>query len=265
VPSGLFGHNLVECRHCGLVWYNSIDAVVPTDIYTKDYFESCYFDYADEKPILSRNFAFRLATIKKLCGTGTLLEIGIAYGFFLELAKAHYTTVGIDVSADAVRSAQRMVPGSAISCGDYLKAEYKKSSFDIVCMFDTIEHLKQPDLFLQKIHSELKTGGLVCLTTGDIGSIAARIQGKQWRLIDPPKHLFYFSAKTLTRLLEQNNFEVVHRSYPGVWRSLAFMCYGLFFRKKSGFTQSGVFKFMQRIPVYVNLFDIMFVIAKKRG
>lgn len=263
--AGEFGKNLTVCTKCGLVWYNGRDEIVPSQIYSKDYFESCYFNYADEKPILRRNFKYRLATIRKFAPHGNVLEIGTAYGFFLELAQEFYATQGIDVSADAVKRAKAIAPRSVITCGDYLAFGYQKNFFDAVCLFDTIEHLQRPDWFIAKAHSELKKNGIICITTGDISSVAARMQKKKWRLIDPPKHVYYFSARNLTALLKKNNFEVVHRSYPGVWRSLAFICYGLFFKKQTDITKGRLFSLMQKIPVYINLFDIMFVIAKKRG
>ena len=61
-------------------------------------------------------------------------------------------------------------------------------------MWDTIEHLKRPDLFVQKAAADLRPGGLIALTTGDIGSLNARLRGARWRMIHPPTHLHYFSV-----------------------------------------------------------------------
>ena len=62
-------------------------------------------------------------------------------------------------------------------CQDFLKWNVKSAQYDIICMWDTIEHLKRPDLFIKKINKVLKKDGLLALTTGDISSIVAKLRG----------------------------------------------------------------------------------------
>jgi hypothetical protein len=73
---------------------------------------------------------------------------------------------------------------------------------------------------LEKLATDVKPGGLVAVSTGDIASLLARHQGSRWRLIHPPTHLWYFSAATLSALLEAVGFEPIRVVRPHYYRSL---------------------------------------------
>ena len=130
-------------------------------------------------------------------------------------------------------------------------------------MWDTIEHLENPKEFIKKIYNDLDLGGHLFITTGDAGSLLAKIRRENWRIIHPPTHIFYFSKKTITKLLEQCGFRVVKISHPGVYRSLSQTYYSLFLLKRSG-GQMKVEKIKKiDMPVYFNTYDIMMIAAKK--
>jgi hypothetical protein len=57
---------------------------------------------------------------------------------------------------------------------------------------------------------DLEPGGLLALTTGDIGSLNARLRGSNWRMIHPPTHLHYFSVQSITSLLKRHGIDTVH-------------------------------------------------------
>lgn len=256
--------DLIRCNRCNLIFYNDIHSVSPGSIYSKEYFETIYYDYILDKLIIQKNFANRLKTIKKFVKNGRLLEIGAAYGFFLELAMKEFEVYGIDVAGCSVKYAKDNLGIPNMACGDYLDAEYKEGYFDAVCLFDTIEHLKEPQRYLEKASKELKSRGVIFITTGDIGSVTARFQKRNWRLIKPPEHLFYFSYDNLRMLLERYGFEVAHKEYIGYYRSLAAIVYLSFLKSKKIFSESAFFKLMERIPVYLNLYDIVLVAARKK-
>ena len=81
--------------------------------------------------------------------------------------------------AEAVRFA-RKDRGVQAQQGDYLVLQLGRK-VDVITMWDTIEHLKRPDLFIAKAARDLKRGGIIALTTGDIGSVNARLRGRRWR------------------------------------------------------------------------------------
>jgi SAM-dependent methyltransferase len=172
---------------------------------------------------------------------------------------------GIDISSVAVALAQKRA-GVRAQQGDYLTLDLGRQ-VDLLTMWDTIEHLKRPDLFVAKAGRDVKTGGVIAITTGDIGSLNARLRGPKWRMIHPPTHLHYFSVPTLSRLLERNGFEVIHVSHPGNSRGLRSVLYFLLALKMQ---RPRLYEALRTIPIFdarltVNLFDIMFVVGRRRA
>jgi SAM-dependent methyltransferase len=259
-----YHNDLLKCNKCGFVFYKLIADDEINYVYDENYYEGRYYNYLADKKVTQKNFTNRLKVIKKYCSTGKLLEIGCAYGFFLELANKYFDVHGIDVAEAGVKYARDVIGLSNVKAGNYLAEYYPENSFDVISMFDTIEHLKLPNLFVEKAVKELKKGGLLCLTTGDIGSRMAQLQKKNWRLIYPPEHQVYFSIYSMKYLLERSGLELVNVSHPGYNRSLAMMLYLTIFKNNKIIGSSSLFKVLQKIPVYLNLYDIMFVIARKK-
>ena len=156
-----------------------------------------------------------------------LLEIGCAYGFFLKAAKPAFRTVeGLDIAADAIHYAIQRGENARIE--DYAETPAVPGRYDVICMWDVIEHLKDPERFLEKAYQELKPGGWICISTGDIGSLNAKLRGRNWRQIHPPTHLSYFSADTLSRLLKKECFSVQKTTYPWNGISLKNVAYTIY-------------------------------------
>ena len=262
---------LIQCNKCGFL---SADLSISDEelqvLYGQGYFKGEeYLDYIAEEPSLRLNFRNRLATLKAVAPhlpRCDLFEIGCAYGFFLEEAGQWVRSAsGIDISAEPVRFAVQE-RGVEASQGDYLSLNLGRT-FDVIAMWDTIEHLKYPHLFIEKIAQDLKPGGLLALTTGDIGSLVARLQGRHWRLIHPPTHLHYFSAATMCELLHRKGFEVLHLGHPGNSRSLRA---ALYFITVLQMKRKSLYDKLQGFRVFdwhltVNLFDIMYVIARRQS
>ena len=99
-------------------------------------------DYESQRPTFARNFQHYLRRMALAGATrGRLLEVGCAYGFFLEQARASFDAIGLDVNADAIAAARRL--GTNALCAEFL--DYQPAgTFDVVCMWDTIEHCSSP-------------------------------------------------------------------------------------------------------------------------
>lgn len=263
-----FYSSLLRCQNCSLiVAKEAYEYVNAGALYNRDYFFGFeYRDYIAEEERFTRGFEARLKVIRKLKPSGKLLEIGCAYGFFLKAASRYFDTSGIDISEDATTYARQTLKASVV-CADFLKHSFSKGSYDIVCMWDTIEHLKRPDLYLGKIAKLLRPGGLLCLTTGNIDQFVPRIQREKWRLIHPPTHLYYFSFKSLEKLLGNYGLTVISETYPGSWRSVLHILHGLgmkspFFAKLEKKLRR--FSFLRSLSLYYNVFDIMFIMARRK-
>ena len=264
------GHDLfpgiLKCPACEFVFADAqISPKQLNALYQRNYFfGEEYVNYIEDKATLQKNFAKRIHTLKQFSSGGRLLEIGCAYGFFLELAGNSWTAEGCDISKDAIRVARSS--GLKVTLGDFARLPSRRKSYDVVCMWDTIEHLARPDLYVEKAASLLRDGGVLSLTTGDIGSSMARVRKSRWRLIHPPTHLYYFDRRTITTLLGRHGLEVVHFEHCGYYRSLQQILYSLLILNREGKAGKSLYEMLKPlfgINMYANLFDIMFVVARK--
>jgi len=238
-------------------------------LYGPDYFAGQeYMDYVAERPLITRHFQARLNRLLRYVadpGSKRLFEIGSAYGFFLEVARQHFRSVeGIDISTAAAAYAKEQL-GVQVAAGEFL-AHQMSGPVDVVCLWDTIEHLRDPHLYVEKAAAYLRRGGAIAVTTGDIGSLMARWRGARWRQIHPPTHLHYFSKLTLAQLLERHGFTIAYAGYDGMYRSVDTMAYILLNIKRS---RPGIYRALKRSRVldwnlYLNLYDIVYMIATKK-
>ena len=258
---------LKQCVNCGhIVADVDTGSISFKNIYNLSYFKGgAYLDYVKDGTSFERNFRNRLKALRKYCPQGKLLEIGSAYGFFLNLARQYFSVAGYEICREAADYARENF-SLDVKTTDFLENNLADASFDVVVMWDVIEHLPNPQDFIEKIYRILKKGGIFVLTTGDIGSLLALYQRKKWRLIHPPLHIHYFSKKTITNLLNKFNLRAINISYPGYWRSIRQISHNLFVL--SGNHKESVFKLINSTPlanicIYLNLFDIMQVTSKK--
>jgi len=266
----IFG-GLLQCRRCG-------HAFAPPEasdedlaaIYTENYFAGEeYHNYLADKDVAQRNFRSRLRVLKRFMDPARhrrLFEVGCAYGFFLEAAKDSFSAVqGVDVSAAAVSYATNKL-GLDATCADFQHYDLGTREIDVACMWDTIEHLAHPDLYIAKLADHMKTGALIAITTGDFGSLNARVRRTKWRLMHPPSHAHYFSIASMTAMLKRFGFDVVYARHCGYYRSLRSMAYGVFVQKHG---DTRTLDLLNRLglggfPLYLNFYDIMYVIGRKQ-
>ena len=148
---------LVRCPQCTHVW---ADLALTNEelqaLYSENYFlGEEYLDYEKEKPALERNFSLRLQELLlRVSAGGQLWEIGSAYGHFLQQAGKHFKTAGCDISEHAVDHARNDL-GQEVQCGDFLQLDAPMEQ-DVVCLWDTIEHLSEPAAYLEKAATQLK-------------------------------------------------------------------------------------------------------------
>ena len=268
----IFNKLLIKCNICGFVTANlNIESSEAKSIYSEKYFKGEeYEDYLRDKIFIQSNFYKRIQQIKKSIDREFLtniLEIGCAYGFFGELAIKEWQCnyLGVDIAYNAIEYARHKLNLNAI-CEDYLSKENTGIKYDTVFMWDVIEHLPNPHSYLKKIGSEIRDGGYVVITTGDIGSLLAKIQGRKWRMIHPPSHLHYFDKMTIKKLLNNSGFDIQSVYYPAILRSLKQIFFSLFLlNKESNFFLTKIYNSIPKSLCFsLNFYDIMFIIAKKK-
>lgn len=262
---------ILKCRKCGHMFSNlRMDDKELSKLYgTKYFFGDEYNNYLEDKRPLQKNFKARLKTLQTFIEPSRhrhLLEIGCAYGFFLDMVSKLFSTAqGIDISKDAICYAHEHLKLNVINA-DFLEHDFGTQKFNVICMWDTIEHLQDPHFYLEKISRHTETGSLVAITTGDAESVNARIRKNKWRLLHPPTHIHYFSRYTLSKMLDKYGFEVIYNQYCGFYRSIDSIAYKTLTRDKKGVWLYNLLhkSVLAKMDFYLNLYDIMYVIARKR-
>jgi SAM-dependent methyltransferase len=215
------GYPIVRCGVCGLVHVGGeVSAEELVELYGEAYWEdegvTGYGGYGDAEASKRHHFESLLDQLAAARPPGDLLEVGSAYGYFLDEARRRGWRVrGIEPS-DHARAQARERFGLDVVESALADLPPEPESQDAIVMWDVIEHLPDPRRTLEAAHSRLRPGGVLALSTGDIGSAAARIQGRDWSLMTPPWHQFYFSRSTIRRLLESLGFRVERIGSDGV-------------------------------------------------
>lgn len=259
-------HNypIMRCPQCGLGATQIDNSEAILDLYDESYFQGGqsdgYADYLGSEQALRAEFRRALNAMRQYApDSGNLLEIGCAYGFFMMEAASHYTCTGLEVSESAVEYCRSH--GLDVHC-DTVNAEtiHNYGSFEAVVMLDVIEHLPDPGETIRLLSSVMTSGACLMLTTGDWGTLLARLTGKNWRLMTPPQHLYFFTRASITRLLNDNGLEVIKFEHPWKHVPLGLAMYQL---RRAGLPLP-TSKSLNQLALPVNLFDAMRVIARKK-
>jgi SAM-dependent methyltransferase len=213
------GLPIQRCSACDTRFLAQDD--IPADLeslYTAEYFAggvaTGYPTYQQDAPMLERNFAERVRRIGAWHAPGRLLDVGAAYGYFVKAAReAGWDASGVELAPEVAREAAKLA-GAEIIAGDFLEVALAPG-FDVITMFDVIEHVRDPLAWLVRARELLAPGGLLVIETGDVASRWARLLGRHWYFLDPPQHLFYFTGAGLEALLLRAGF----RAPPQRWRS----------------------------------------------
>ena len=265
---------MIRCLDCGLVRADQVPAREKLDrLYSEKYFRSSdsgalgYDDYGADRAKISKTFDKRMGEIEQWLGQkGSLLDVGCALGFSLDVARRRgWDPKGIEISRFACEYARTDL-GADISCGSLSEIDLDPESFDVITMWDYIEHSPDPAGEFQRAHGLLKRGGMLVLTTPNIASLPARIWGSRWMGIKQEEHLYYFSPATISRLLSKHRLKPVYIKHVGKYIDIDF------FIKRTGLYSEKIEQTLGWLAgalgigessLYVNPFDIMMVYAKK--
>jgi SAM-dependent methyltransferase len=260
---------ILECRACGLAFWNPPPAHRAEDVYDAAYFANAsaghgYDDYGDLEPVLRQNFSRRIARIPRPRAGARLLDIGAAFGFaVVEARDAGWEAAGLEISTSAARAGH--AAAGRVVVADAHRTPFAAEAFDAVTLWDVLEHLSDPHAAVAEVARLLRPGGRLVLTTGDVGSLAARLSGPRWHLYTIPEHLFFFSRRSLRLLLEAHGFRVEAQRAESSVYTLGYLVERA--RKtllgRTGGRRASWPGSLLRIPL--NLFDIVTVQAVREG
>ena len=237
-PAALFakdGFHMVGCRACTAVYVGEDPAAIDFQaLYGQSYYtgghDAVFADYTGQEAARRAHARRKLWVLRHLAPrlprAGRWLDVGCAAGFFLAEAKAHYEVQGVELSAWSSAYARDRL-GLPVITGTLQQAALPADHFDVISLWDVIEHVPDPVPLLAEAARVLRPGGRLVLTTGDWGSAYARQRGADWHLMTPPWHLTMFSRATLAEASGRAGLRVVGWRTEGVagdgplWRNKA--------------------------------------------
>ena len=218
--SGIQGtQTIVRCIECMMIYENPR---YPSEIIIEGYKHSEEEDHDSHYHMRVKSFYDSLYSMKALLPprnmSTKILDIGTAGGAFLHAAeKFGYDAYGMEPSDQLVSSGQKR--GLKIQQGLIENNDFEEKSFDIISLWDVIEHLTDPKDSLQHIKKLLKDEGILLINYPDIGSRFAKLFGKKfWWILSV--HLHHFDKTSIKRICDITGYETFH--FQRYWQTLEF-------------------------------------------
>jgi 2-polyprenyl-3-methyl-5-hydroxy-6-metoxy-1,4-benzoquinol methylase len=212
---------IVRCNVCGLVYANPRwDSSFVSESYSVVQ-DPTYVEEREGRVLtFSRNLAPLETLIAENSHTRRLLDVGCHIGVMIELAQARgWDACGLEPSVWA--SEQARARGLNVLTGTLGDSNVPDNHYDVVTMWDVIEHLTDPAAEIRNVHRVLKPGGIFAIHTIDIESLFARAMANRWPWL-MEMHLYYFSPRTLTKMLSHNGFQLIRYRTQGRYLRLGY-------------------------------------------
>lgn len=189
-----------NCPDCGIIFLSE----VPKDLGL--YYGTSYYEipsYEKLKKVAAAEH-FKIEMVKKFARSGTLLEIGPAFGVFAYQAKeAGFNVDTIEMDGECCKYLTSTVGVNAVKSDLPHKAIVDMKEHDVIAMWHVLEHLEDPWKCLEAAAGNLSEGGVLVIATPNPESFQLKMMGASWPHIDAPRHINLIPAKLLARSLER--------------------------------------------------------------
>ena len=196
---------IVKCLNCGTIYIN------PRDEWRhlrENYEKLTEKEYMEEEDNRRHTFNKKITYLNRFIHGGKILDVGCQAGLFLSVCKNYgWETYGVEVSPITALYARENY-GLNIVTGTLEEAHFPEQYFDAVTMFDVLEHLSSPKETILEVNRILKKNGYLLFSTPNIDSVFSRILKRRWHAVIR-SHLFYFSKKSVFKLLQSSGFRVI--------------------------------------------------------
>lgn len=207
-------YRMVRCNACGLV---RSDPVADAEALARLYAQS-RFDYSAEVENLRQTYGRYLARLSRWgAAKGALLEVGCGNGFFLEeaLTQGYAPVRGIEPSRAAVAQAHPRV-ASGIVCDILRPGVGPADGLDVICLFQVLDHVPDPNALLTECFRRLKPRGLILCLNHDVAAWSARLLRGRSPIVDI-EHTYLYDRRTMQALFAANGYRVLEAG--SVWNT----------------------------------------------
>lgn len=207
----------VSCGSCGLIYLNPRPTQTELPEYYPLDYEAYYLKDGTAQSIdrwhTLRALRMQLDFVEKYAaGRGRLLDVGCATGNFMITAQERgWQVTGVELIEVAARTAREHYRLD-VKTGSVESTSLQEEYFDVVTLWDVLEHLPSPQTAMERIHQLLKPAGLVIFSIPNLASFDRYLFGENWIGWDAPRHFNMFTETTIKRLFNQTGFEFYGKS-----------------------------------------------------
>lgn len=196
---------VVKCNKCGLMYINPR---ITSNNIIKGYSEGKDEAFVSQEEGRIITFKRCLKVVKKYKKKGKILDIGTAGGTFLNVAKKDgWSVYGIEPNKWLCEWSKKNY-NINIKQGTLLDHKFENEFFDVITLWDVLEHVTNPKRILEECYRILKSDGIIVINYPNVGSWISKVMRSKWIFL-LSVHLYYFTPKTIRSMLKKTGFSII--------------------------------------------------------
>ena len=202
------GGRYVRCQSCNMLYLNPVLKDAELALYYQNNNAAQALAHVEEADFYRRIYNAGLDLMGQHTGAARMLDIGCSSGLFLDIARSRgYKTFGIELNKAELGIAQKK--GHAV-WGCELRDVASVERFDVICLWDVFEHIKDGVGYLRQLAQRTRgTGSLVFIQVPNAASLAARVMREKCNMFDGIEHVNLYSPATITETANRAGFDVL--------------------------------------------------------
>ncbi len=215
---------VVRCVACGFLYSHRL---MNSDTLAEYYRQGFGSERHRQGQIINARInAWAIQRLVPLAGIHHFLDVGAGYGYLIKQMAERYGvhSIGVELSEQEARYGQTQL-GVDIRNGALAEARLVLGSFDLVACFEVIEHIPEPQAFLDELLSYVKPGGRVLVMTDNFESLVASALGHGFPKWIPHSHISHFVPTTLEKLFKDKGLQIGGRLSYTPWELWARLYY----------------------------------------
>ncbi len=204
----------VRCGRCGLVYTSPAKTAenlqkIADEWAVKHHASSVKTVWEGNEHLWEIVYGPRMKRLERYRENGRILDVGCSTGDFLACAKSRAWKVhGVELAEHTANIARKRLD-CEIRHGTFEHSNFESEYFDVVTMWDVVEHVLEPRVIVQEAFRVLRPGGALVLFTPNYNALTRRLIFDRWSALTPENHMCVFNKSTITRLLNECGGEVV--------------------------------------------------------
>ncbi|URA10448.1 class I SAM-dependent methyltransferase [Thermospira aquatica] len=204
-------YQCLKCKSNIKVFCSAVD--VYDETYFQDHYEQVYGkSYEEDEPMIRTYARRRLSIIQSILSKGFLVDVGAAYGFFLDEAHmAGYDVAGVEIHEGSIRYVR-----DRFGYPLYRSLDLVEGTIDVVTAWFTLEHIQDIENFMDIFGKKLRAGGCLALGLPNGYGAFARFNPKKYLSCRPEEHCTEPSLKGIEIFLKRFGFRIVREEIFGL-------------------------------------------------